>query len=145
MVYKGYLHFLIPAHSQDPVLPPPLTPTKTILIKVAMEFYFTKPNGCLTRSFGSTPNTDVFSLMLAFVDLIFSQSFPPIISHAYSQSFFLISPPMADLEDQLWILSPFPDDTYLHMFQNHLLLMTCKLMYLVETSPLRSRLVILTL
>lgn len=109
-----------------------------------MAFYFTKPNGCLTRPFRSTPNTDVFSPMLAFVGLICSQSFPPIISHASSQSFFLISPPMADLEDQPWILSPFPDDTYLHVFQNHLLLMTCKLMYLVETSPLSSRLVILT-
>lgn len=49
--------------------------------------------------------------MLAFVGLIFSQSFLSIISHASSQSFFLISPPMADLEDQPWILSPFPDDT----------------------------------
>ena len=109
-----------------------------------MEFYFTKPNGCLTRPFGSTPNTDVFSLVLAFVGLIFSLSFPPIISHASSQSFFPISPPMADLEDQPWILSPFPDDTYLHVFQNHFLLMTFKLMYLVETCPLSSRLVILT-
>lgn len=108
-----------------------------------MAFYFTKPNGCLTRPFRSTPNTDVFALMLAFVGLIFSQSFPPIISHASSQSFSLISPPMADLEDHPWILSPFPDDTYLYVFQNHLLLMTCKLMCLAETS-LSSRLVILT-
>lgn len=105
------------------------------LVKVANDPHVPQPNGRLSRSFGSPPNTYVFSLIPPFYSR--QVSFLPhqrLLLSLFYQLYLLwlnsgISPGS--------LLSP-PESIYLRGFQDHLCTDDLQLYYLQTQTPLRA-------